>query len=115
DILSYTFRGRTLGQIINGKRTRLTWRPSDLGLMKGFLAHYRLCQHELRAMSELSGSRARPYNEGGPLPPFSVQPDLFVLARHMNVDTAILSDAAWGAIRAKMVSSMEYTIEKNVR
>ncbi|KAK2052441.1 hypothetical protein LY76DRAFT_650561 [Colletotrichum caudatum] len=115
---------------MHGKRARVTWRPSDKGLMKGFLAHYRLCEHELKALSRMSAIRGRPPGGGGggggqggrspspplqpPSTPVPADPDLHVLAEYMNIDTTLLLDDAWGAIRDKMVSCMTYTLDKNI-
>ncbi|KAK2053695.1 hypothetical protein LY76DRAFT_492761, partial [Colletotrichum caudatum] len=107
---SYIFRGCTLGEILvtGGSRSRVTWRPSDLVIMKSFLAFYRLSGPSLSSLAKTASLHPRRPRDGN-------KPDFVDLASKLNIDLPSLSEQEWVAIRRKMVSSMTYTLDKNLR
>ncbi|GKT97581.1 hypothetical protein Ct61P_15431 [Colletotrichum tofieldiae] len=75
--------------------------------MKSFLAFNRLCVPTVRAMAHAS-SFAHNQDHGH-------SPDLFDVAEKMNIDLPSLSEHEWAAICCKMVSTMTYVLDKNLK
>ncbi|OBR02066.1 hypothetical protein CH63R_14638 [Colletotrichum higginsianum IMI 349063] len=90
DRQSYVFRSRTLGELTSMNKTsrsQVTWRHTDVALMKAFLVELELDRHTIRSA------------------------DLRVLARHMDIDVDSLDRDHLQGIYAKMRSSMDYMLK----
>ncbi|GKT67326.1 hypothetical protein ColTof4_14029 [Colletotrichum tofieldiae] len=131
---SYTFHGRVLGKILRNNPgspcSKLVWRPSDNLIMKSFLAFNRLCVPTVRAMAHASSfARLRqrhpskkflnpdpsPHHDRTDNQDHGHSPDLFDVAEKMNIDLPSLSEHEWAAICCKMVSTMTYVLDKNLK
>ncbi|KAJ0167501.1 hypothetical protein CTA2_2188 [Colletotrichum tanaceti] len=123
DRLSFVFRTRTIGELLSVScYNKVRWRPSDNILIRSFLAFYRLGASEIKNLKgtpstkkirrrfDAAGPKQRPIPKKDP-----GSPDLHQLAAWMNIDLASLSDAEWAAIRAKMISTLDYTIKSIIK
>ncbi|KAF6826187.1 hypothetical protein CMUS01_09554 [Colletotrichum musicola] len=122
---SCMIRNKTLGDFVNNPKCRVTWGPADKGLMRSFLAFFRLSAAAVKRIHSGS-SRDRKAtedandNDGEPEPeqerPKPPPPLSFtMLARRLNINVDALTNEEWAALKRKMLSSMLYTLGELVR